>query len=355
MTREFLTKNDLNLQERVLPFKEQLCSETREVTSGVAAFYEIVKQVVAQPAVIGDTEVTLPDIDVMHDYVERSPNPNFTLTLSTHKGITRWGHSLSVPTWCVKGTYGEGLYNGLYNYLSELSLLLIANYNADILAEQVKSIVTENEIDFYIGSGVDFVRNHSIALGISQDILENIGDLLEEISDVTESIRETFNGLPCILECKKRRTEFALKTGIYTMKTPRALLKKAYPRKAISVRNDVGIYEKDGMTSLIECISCSNKELEQWRARFNNACHVVENTNPRTGDFIKAYSSQELETIKSRLNKKGVTYKVLECGDATYKVLIKQYLCYHCLFGPINLDTYTTESVASSSSSLFDY
>lgn len=355
MTKEFLTVQSLRLQERVLPFKNQLMTETEELYEGLSTFYDVVKQVVVEPVIIAGRKIVLPDIDVVCNYAQEDKTPHFTLSLEAHGGVTRWGYDVSVRQLCMKEGYGQYLYTALSSYLANMSLCLIADYNASVLTELVGELITDNDIAFYVGDGIDLVKDNAISLGIANTVLLNISDILKSISRVEDSIHETFDSLPCILDCKKRRTEFANKLGLYTMKSPKSMLKKAYRRRIETVRNSIGIYEKDGMTALVECTACDNKMLNELRREYGANCHVIENSKPRTGDFVKVRSQQELERIKARLARKGIEYKIIPCGDTSYKVLIKQYLCYHCVFGPINLDTYTTDGSVSSTSDLFNY
>ena len=276
------------------------------------------------------------------------------------RGYSKWLYEVSARVLCNLENFSAVLFKCFRDYLTDLSRILVADYNAQVLTNVVSSIVKTPKIEFYIGDGITNLRENSIALGIAQDKLLNISSILSGIGDLTSSIRETFENLPCVIVCKKRRTEFALKMGIYTMKSIRRLIKNEYHRSVYKAHDNIGVLEKDNMISLFDCVTTNpryvNRVVADMKSIYGSALiKVLDNAKPMSGEYIKCHSKAELDETTSRLDKQSLEYKIIDTGNDTYKVVTETLIVYARIFGPINLDTYTTSKQSDSDFELLSY
>ena len=261
---------------------------------------------------------------------------------------------------CTGNDFARVAYEGIIAALTWYDSLCSLGKIASDFGEYVNSILRDEEIpltvEFTCGSGIYNLENKHIGIRLEPGVINKLDYIMGNIGPSRDrfisSVLDTFGSLPCIIECLRRRTYFTKQLGIYTRKTPRVIIRGSYHKQLQSLKSGIGRYEYDGYFSLVEINTYTEQECSRLKITANDI--VTDNVNPRSTDYMIAKNDVELEDIKSKLDKKGITYKVVARDNGWYNVVYKLKLVYTIKFGFINLDTYETRNSAIKTD-IFDY
>lgn len=250
----------------------------------------------------------------------------------------------------------KSIISGLAWYDKLCALSKITKSFGDYMNDILKANDIPFSVEFTCGSGIYNLENDHIGIRLAPSVIAQFDFLLGTIGPSRDrfisSVVDTFNSLPCIIECFRRRTYLTKQLGIYTRKTARVIIRESYHKQLSSLKSGIGRYEKDGYFSLVEINTYTDSEFS--RLKLTEKDLVMDNVHPRSTDYIIAKSESELEDIKSKLDKKGTKYFVQSRDNGWFNVVYKTKLVYTIKFGFVNLDTYETRN-SSIKTDIFDY
>lgn len=261
------------------------------------------------------------------------------------------------------GNVFETFWGGVKKLLNWYDAMCIMEHNAKVLTELVMSTLKKNDIDYDIsfccGSGIYNLTDNSLGIRLSIEVLGRLQQILGNtelsLAIFTSAISSTFSSLPCIIECLRRNTYFTKALKIYTRKSPCAIVRGSYHKRAQYLKDGIGYYEANNMLGLIELRTCSDEELEVLRQKYGDKLHVGVNKSPKSTDYYIAKTPEELEALEKRMKKKGISYRIDERPEAGwYNVVFRLHTACAFQFGPVNANTYET-SGSTVVTNIFDY
>ena len=282
------------------------------------------------------------------------------LTLATNTPICPHGGLYSYTASTDIDSLYDTFYEMLSDYLITVETLLTAEYNAYELTLLVNNILrqqgTSYTIAFTCGTGISELTDNTICIGLAQKTLLNLGTILDMKPFVLrQEIVETFDNLPCVVECMRRKTPLARKLGIYSLRSAKTIIRGSYHKQLSRTRNGIAYLDKDGLFGLVDCAVCNDKELAQMRLKYADKLVVVENTDPKTSEYVMVKTQDEVDRLKAKYEKRGALFKCFyDEAKQAFKIITRPYRALAYCFGPLNLQTYETVN-NSVVTDLFEY